>query len=78
MGAPPVPAPFPDHDDDAPDPSHLGTGEDADPKWQEETRGPAGPVPTNKGSREGIGALEPIQKLRLPGRSCYSAAYAAG
>ena len=52
----PVPVSFPNHDKAAPGPSHLGTGEAADPKRQEDARGSAGPVPTNKGSREGFGA----------------------
>ncbi len=43
----PVPAPFPDHGEGAPGPSHLGTGETADLNWQEEARGLAGSVPTN-------------------------------
>jgi hypothetical protein len=34
----PVPAPIPDHDEGAPGPSHLGTGETADRDRQEETR----------------------------------------
>ena len=35
----PVPVPFPDHDEGAPGPSHLGTGETVDLNWQEEARG---------------------------------------
>src|SRR5271166_4234096 len=32
----PLPVPLPDHNEGAPGPSHLGTGETADLNWQEE------------------------------------------
>ena len=60
--------PFPDHDEGAPGPSHLGTGETAELNWQEEASGLAGWVPANsQGPTKVFDTLELVQKLRLPG-----------
>jgi hypothetical protein len=64
----PAPVPFPDHDEGAPCTLHLGTGETTDLNQQEEARSLAGSVTANSAaSTERIGALEPVQKLRLQG-----------
>ena len=63
----PVPAPFPDHGEGAPGPSHLGTGETADLNWQEEARGLAG-WPRSRCRFQTTVRVPPVPRTWGPGR----------